>query len=185
MSFDFRYEQQVENLRNQSFNMEQANYANQMLKDTQATVVAMKDGMKSMKKEFKKINIEDIEDLQDEMADMLEQADEVQEALGRNYNMPEIDEDDLQAELDALGDEIALDDDSKEFIKLIIFVSVTKTNLILSASYLDDVIKAPGIPDREPGADSVLPAPANKTRDGILVDEFGLPQIPASSSSKN
>lgn len=157
-----RYEQQSENLRNQSFNMEQANYANQMLKDTQATVVAMKDGMKSMKKEFKKINIEDIEDLQDDMADMLEQADEVQEALGRNYNMPEIDEDELQAELDALGDEIALDDDS---------------------SYLDDVIKAPGIPDKEPGADSIV-APPSKTKDGILVDEFGLPQLPAASSSK-
>lgn len=157
-----QYEQQVENLRNQSFNMEQANYANQMLKDTQATVVAMKDGMKSMKKEFKKINIEDIEDLQDDMADMLEQADEVQEALGRNYNMPEIDEDELQAELDALGDEIALDDDT---------------------SYLDDVIKAPGIPDREPGADSVPAAPAQKNKDGILVDEFGLPQLPSSSKS--
>lgn len=30
-----QYEQQVENLRNQSFNMEQANYAAQTLKDTQ------------------------------------------------------------------------------------------------------------------------------------------------------
>lgn len=144
--------------------MEQANYANQMLKDTQATVVAMKDGMKSMKKEFKNINIEDIEDLQDEMSDMLEQADEVQEALGRSYNMPEMDEDDLQAELDALGDEIALDEDT---------------------SYLDDVIKAPGIPDKEPGADSIV-SPPSKTKDGILVDEFGLPQLPtAASSSKH
>lgn len=55
------YETQAENLRNQSFNMEQANYAHQTLKDTQATVVAMKDGMKSMKKEFKNINIDQIE----------------------------------------------------------------------------------------------------------------------------
>lgn len=156
----FRYETQSENLRNQSFNMEQANYANQMLKDTQSTVVAMKDGMKAMKKEFKKINIEEIEDLQDDMADMLEQADEVQEALGRTYNMPEMDEDDLQAELDALGDEIALDDDT---------------------SYLDDVDKLPGIPEKEPGADSVVPPSRNK--DGILVDEFGLPQLPQSSKT--
>lgn len=56
-----QYEAQAENLRNQSFNMEQANYAHQTLKDTQATVVAMKDGMKSMKKEFKNINIDQIE----------------------------------------------------------------------------------------------------------------------------
>lgn len=56
-----QYEAQVENLRNQSFNMEQANFAHQTIKDTQATVVAMKDGMKSMKKEFKNINIDQIE----------------------------------------------------------------------------------------------------------------------------
>uniref|UniRef100_A0A0K8TTJ4 Charged multivesicular body protein 5 n=1 Tax=Tabanus bromius TaxID=304241 RepID=A0A0K8TTJ4_TABBR len=145
------YEQQLESLRNQSFNMEQANYAAQTLKDTQATVVAMKDGVHQMKKEFKNINIDHIEDIQDDMADMLEQADEVQEALGRTYGMPELDDDELAAELDALGDEIALDDD---------------------ASYLDDVVKAPSAPDKEPGIEGLT------SKDGIKVDEFGLPQVP-------
>lgn len=51
----------MDNLRQQSFNMEQANFATQSLKDTQATVVAMKAGVKSMQKEFKKINIDQIE----------------------------------------------------------------------------------------------------------------------------
>lgn len=55
------YENQVDSLRNQSFNMEQANYASQTLKDTHATVAAMKDGVKQMKQEFKKINIDQIE----------------------------------------------------------------------------------------------------------------------------
>lgn len=41
--------------------MEQANYAAQSLKDTQATVAAMKDGVKQMKTEYKKINIDQIE----------------------------------------------------------------------------------------------------------------------------
>jgi len=41
--------------------MEQANFACQTLKDTHATVAAMKTGMKEMQKEFKKINIDDIE----------------------------------------------------------------------------------------------------------------------------
>lgn len=83
---------------------------------------------------------------------MLEQADEVQEALGRNYNMPEIDDDELAAELDALGDEIALDDDT---------------------SYLDNVLNAPEAPSNKPEATGA------KTKDGIQVDEFGLPQIPS------
>ncbi|XP_054280199.1 charged multivesicular body protein 5-like [Macrosteles quadrilineatus] len=145
------YESQVDNLRQQAFNMEQANFATQSLKDTQATIDAMKAGVKTMQKEFKKINIDQIEDLQDDMADMLDLHEEVQEALGRTYGTPEIDDDELQAELDALGDEIALDDDT---------------------SYLDEV-KAPAAPSKEPGADSV------KNKDGVLVDEFGLPQIPA------
>lgn len=57
----YRYEQQLESLRAQSFNMEQANYATQTLKDTHTTIAAMKDGVTQMKKEFKKINIDTIE----------------------------------------------------------------------------------------------------------------------------
>lgn len=129
------YGGQVDNLRQQAFNMEQANQATQTLKDTQATVVAMKDGVKQMQKEFKNINIGQIEDMQDDLADMLEQADEVQEAMGCSYGMPEIDDDELAAELDALGDDLDLDTDT---------------------SYLDDAIKASSAPDKEPGA-ALLP----------------------------
>ena len=50
--------------------------------------------------------------------------------------MPEVDDDELEAELDALGDEIALDDDT---------------------SYLDDAVRAPNAPTTVPGADSVAP----------------------------
>ncbi len=108
------------------------------------------------------------------MADMLEQADEVQEALGRSYGTPDIDEDELEAELEALGDEMLGDEDS---------------------SYLDDAIKAPSAPDREPGAESINAVSRSHLyifslkdnfeqcesfQDGVAVDEFGLPKIPAS-----
>lgn len=56
-----QYETQADNLRNQSFNMEQTNYATQSLQDTKTTVNAMKMGVKQMKKEFKHVNIEQIE----------------------------------------------------------------------------------------------------------------------------
>ena len=39
---------------------------------------------------------------------MLEEANEVQEVLGRSYGMPEIDEDELEGQLDALLDDMAL-----------------------------------------------------------------------------
>ena len=44
------------------------------------------------------------QDVQDEMADYLEQADEVQEALGRSYGVPDIDEADLEAGLFSFSD---------------------------------------------------------------------------------
>lgn len=55
------YESQLEGLRNQAFNMEQANYATQQLKDTKVTVDAMKLGVKEMRKEYKKVDIGKIE----------------------------------------------------------------------------------------------------------------------------
>lgn len=55
------YEGQLEGLRNQSFNMEQANFGIQQLKDTKTTVDAMKIGVKEMKKEYKKVDIGKIE----------------------------------------------------------------------------------------------------------------------------
>ncbi|KAL1453279.1 hypothetical protein WDU94_007434 [Cyamophila willieti] len=151
------YESQAENLRNQAFNLDQANFGIQSMKDTQQTVIAMKQGLKEMKKEFGKINIDQIEDVQDDLADLLEDSNEVQEALGRTYNTPEIDDDELNAELEALGDEIALDNDT---------------------SYLDD-IKVPPTPIGQPGTSD-----KTNSKDGIAVDEFGLPKIPEPMSDK-
>lgn len=83
-------------------------------------------------------------------------------------------------ELDALGDELLLDDDS---------------------TYLDDASTAPSIPEGIPGDKSTnrvihifrgffffffylgeicLTTRGFMFQDGVLVDEFGLPQIPAS-----
>ena len=96
--------------------MEQVNYTTQMLKDLKVTVNAMKTGLKEMKKEYKNVNIDQIEDMQDELGDMMEDASEIQEALGRSYGMPDVDEDELETELDALGDKIALDDDTSYLV---------------------------------------------------------------------
>ncbi|KAK3105559.1 hypothetical protein FSP39_000404 [Pinctada imbricata] len=143
-----RYENQRENLAQQTFNLEQQNYNIQSLKDTKTTVDAMKVGVKEFKKAYKHVNIDKIEDMQDELEDLTEQANEIQEVMGRSYGMPEVDDDELEAELDALGDDLALDEDS---------------------SYLDDVT-LPSVETKEPGAESM--------RDNVPVDEFGLPQIP-------
>ncbi|KAF6733984.1 Charged multivesicular body protein 5 [Oryzias melastigma] len=151
VSLTLQYEGQREQLAQQSFNMEQANYTIQTLKDTKTTVEAMKIGAKEMKRAYKDVKLDQIDDLQDQLEDMMEEAGEVQESLSRSYGTPDIDEEDLEAELDALGDELLLDDDS---------------------SYLDEASAAPSIPEG-------IPSDSKTNKDGVLVDEFGLPQIPA------
>ncbi|XP_077412251.1 charged multivesicular body protein 5-like [Vanacampus margaritifer] len=145
------YESQREQLSQQAFNMEQANYTLQTLKDTKSTVEAMKMGAKEMKRAYREVKLDQIDDLQDQLEDLMEDANEVQEAMSRSYGTPDIDEEDLEAELDALGDELLQDEDT---------------------SYLDDASAAPSIPEGLPGETAT-------NKDGVLVDEFGLPQIPA------
>jgi len=43
-----------------------------------------------MKKEQKKLNIDKIENLQDDMEEMLEMNNEVQDALSRQYDTPDV-----------------------------------------------------------------------------------------------
>ena len=108
-----------------------------------------------IKKEHKRIKIEDITD---DMEDMLEQADEDQEALARQYGMQEIDDVDLEDELDALlDDEMFMFDDSE---------------------YLDEASSAPAIPGTAPGA-SEDDASNLRTKGDVVMDEFGLPELPS------
>ena len=108
------------------------------------------------------------------MADLMEQSDEIQEILGQNYAVPDVDEADLDAELAALGDDFLADN---------------------SASYLDEALSDPtaiAVGDSGSGGGGgggggggvALPAvPAGGGGSGsgggsaVPVDEFGLPQL--------
>ncbi|EPQ27139.1 uncharacterized protein PFL1_05420 [Pseudozyma flocculosa PF-1] len=101
------YEAQLASLQQQSFNMEQATMTTDNLRNTMATFDAMQTANKEMKKTYGKIDLDKIERMQDEMEDLIESANEVQDTIGRSYAVPDdIDDDELQAELDALGDEL-------------------------------------------------------------------------------
>ncbi|KAA1076365.1 hypothetical protein PGT21_004305 [Puccinia graminis f. sp. tritici] len=101
------YESQLSQLQQQTFNMEQAIMTTENLRNTMATVDAMKQANKEMSKQYSKIDIDKIESISYDMEDLIEQANEVQESLGRSYGVPDqIDEDELQAELEALGDDL-------------------------------------------------------------------------------
>lgn len=100
------YESQKDQLMQQSWNMEQAGMMQDNLKNTMATVDAMKTTQKELRKQYGKINIDKIEKMQDEMADLMDMGNDIQESISRSYDLPEdVDEAELDAELEALGEE--------------------------------------------------------------------------------
>ncbi|KAL8823920.1 MAG: hypothetical protein Q9191_005440 [Dirinaria sp. TL-2023a] len=104
------YESQRDQLQQQSWNMEQASMMTDNLKNTMTTVDAMKSTNKALKQQYGKIDIDKIERMQDEMQDLIEAGNDIQEAMGRSYDVPEdVDEAELDAELEALGEEAQLE----------------------------------------------------------------------------
>ncbi|KAB8204719.1 hypothetical protein P875_00010378 [Aspergillus parasiticus SU-1] len=101
-----QYEAQREQLSQQSWNMEQAGMMQDNLKNVMTTVDAMKTTTKTLKKQYGKIDVDQIERMQDEMADLMDIGNEIQESISRAYDVPEdVDEAELDAELEALGEE--------------------------------------------------------------------------------
>ncbi|KAI6035061.1 Snf7 family [Pisolithus orientalis] len=124
------YESQMNQLAQQTFNMESAALATENLRNTMATVDAMKTANKELRKQYGKVDINKIEVISPSfLEDLVEQANEIQESLARSYAVPDvIDEADLEAELDALQ----LEDDEE------------------GGSYLTDLNKVPDFVDEPP-----------------------------------
>ena len=102
------YEKQRDTLLGQQFNMDQASFGIESAKATVESVAAMKAANLELKAALKKdLHIDEVDDLADDMEDLMYEMNEINEALGRNFATPEdVTEDDLEAELDMLGDEL-------------------------------------------------------------------------------
>lgn len=108
-------EAQKDQLESQSWNMSQAQMTTDNLKNTMVTIDAMKQTNKQLKKTYGKIDVDKIEDLQDEMLDLIEKSNDLQDALATSYDVPDdISEGELDAELEALGDEIDFENEMSE-----------------------------------------------------------------------
>lgn len=145
------YEKSRDNMQAQSFNIDQTRFTQDSLKDTITTVEAMKSAGETLKQQFKQVDIDSIEDLHDDMSDLMTMNDEVNEVMGRSYGVPEeLDEDDLMSELNALEDDMNMEEANEVPSYLINADSAAKKDK-------DEV----------------------KSKDGVETDEFGLPKIPA------
>ncbi|KAJ4826842.1 hypothetical protein Tsubulata_023662 [Turnera subulata] len=124
---------------------------------------ALKSANKELKGMMKTVKIQDIDNLQDEMMDLMDVSNEIQETLGRSYNVPDdIDEDELLGELDALEADMGFETESDV------------------PSYLQ--------PDKEPDLESELNLPTAPTGHAAqpagraqAEDELGLPAVPRAS----
>lgn len=72
------------------------------------TVNALKQTNKALKAQYGKINIDKLQDMQDEMLDLVEQGEELQQVLAMGsgaQDLEDISDSELDAELEALGEE--------------------------------------------------------------------------------
>ncbi|KAH7854828.1 hypothetical protein Vadar_018168 [Vaccinium darrowii] len=158
------YEGQRDMLYNQTFNLDQVAFASEGIKDAQQTMSALKSANKDLKGMMKTVKIQDIDNLQDEMMDMVDVSNEIQESLGRSYNVPEdVDEDELMGELDALEADMGFETEGDGV-----------------PSYLQ--------PDKEPDMEGELNLPSAPSGHAAapvgrgnhqVEDEFGLPAVPS------
>jgi len=162
-----RFEQQAESLREKSFNLESLASTLTSADDMRLVAGALKSGTKHMKKELKKIDLATIEDQQEELADLIDLTEEVQNALSKNYEIPEdIGDEELESQLELLGDEIVQDNDT---------------------SYIDEALRLPSSlstndNDNKP---STQTGGATGPTVGVspTVDEFGLPILDTSTAA--
>uniref|UniRef100_A0A1D1XYA3 Charged multivesicular body protein 5 n=1 Tax=Anthurium amnicola TaxID=1678845 RepID=A0A1D1XYA3_9ARAE len=160
------YEGQRDMIYNQTFNLDQVAFAAEGLKDAQQTMSALKSANKELKGMMKTVKISEIDSMQDEMMDLMDVSSEIQESLGRSYNVPDdIDEDELLGELDALEADMGAETEADSM-----------------PSYLQ--------PDKESDLEAELNLPAAPTghsaapagRQNVQAeDELGLPAVPRAS----
>eukprot|EP00758_Cryptobia_borreli_P002680 Tbor_TRINITY_DN3205_c0_g1::TRINITY_DN3205_c0_g1_i1::g.23794::m.23794/K12198/CHMP5, VPS60; charged multivesicular body protein 5 len=117
------YEGQRCQMQQQQFNMEQMQFTTESMQDTKLQLEVMRGASLQLKKEFKNFSIEQVEAMHDELRDLYEDAQEIQEIMGRDYELNEpIDDMELKDELDALAFDMEKEKD---------------------ASYLDDALAIP------------------------------------------
>ena len=78
----------------------------------------MKQTSSELKTHMKNVDVDDIYDMQDEIQFALEDANEIQEALSRTYETPDgLDDEDLEAELDELGEDMGEEDEIPSYLQ--------------------------------------------------------------------
>lgn len=90
---------------NANFNLEQIRDTKYMQQENVSMAQNLRTANQELRAAQQHIDLDEIQDLQDDMQEALEDANEVQEVLGRSYDVDNIDETELMAELDELEED--------------------------------------------------------------------------------
>ena len=99
------YDQQLGNVMNQQFNIDQVQFTSESIASTIDTFAALKEATAVQQQEMKKLDMNKMEDLFDDLADMMADQEEIQEVMSRSYQV-EYDESELLDELAELDEDI-------------------------------------------------------------------------------
>ena len=108
------YDAQLNNVMSQQFNIDQVAFTTETITSTIDTMNALKAATAVQQQEMKKLNMDQLEDLFDDLADMMADQEEIQEVMGRSYQV-EYDESELMNELAELDEEIVIEQLSDGF----------------------------------------------------------------------
>ncbi|KAI7751485.1 hypothetical protein M8C21_022559, partial [Ambrosia artemisiifolia] len=202
------YEGQRDMLYNQTFNLDQVAFASEGIKDAQQTEIvqsmqggaffvlwlevaaylremsALKSANKELKGMMKTVKIQEIDNLQDDMMDLMEVSNEIQESLGRSYNVPDdIDEEDLMG---ASCQQNAASADNSAICQVLKLDALeADMSLETEGEGVPSYLQPDSEPDYSdelnlPSAPSGHAIPARKVNNHVE-DEFGLPPVPRAS----
>jgi hypothetical protein len=100
------YAGQLEQLSSTQFNLDQVAFNAENIQSTIDSFNALKRANEVQKQHMKTINIDDLEDTVDSMQDMQYDVQEMNEIMSRSYAIDDVNEDDLEAELAELDQEL-------------------------------------------------------------------------------
>lgn len=92
---------------NAAFNMEQIRDAKYQQQDNITMVQGMKAANADIHPISQQVDLEEVDDIHDEMQDVLSEVNEVGDMLGRSYDVDNVDQTELEAELDELEQDSA------------------------------------------------------------------------------
>lgn len=104
-----RIDQQIGSSFAQQSNLTAVQDAQYQLNEAAETGAMLQEQNRVMQGQMRKVNIDTIQDAQDDMREHLQDTQDIQEILGQEYGVDGIDDAELEAELEGLGEEMGFE----------------------------------------------------------------------------